>query len=96
MLNRRQFLVRTGAAGAALALPWYFETRAALAFSQSIGLKKFVQPLRGVGPGGIPVAVPDAFPAPVTGVTHYSLTIAQFTDQLHPHLGPTVLWGYTP
>jgi len=67
-----------------------------LAFSQSTGLQKFVQPLRGVGPGGIPVAAPDAFPAPVTGVKHYSLRIAQFTDQLHPHLDPTTLWGYNP
>jgi FtsP/CotA-like multicopper oxidase with cupredoxin domain len=52
--------------------------------------------LRGIGPGGIPVAAPDAFPAPVTGVTRYSLTIGQFTDQLHPGLGPTTLWGYHP
>ncbi len=86
----------TVAAGAALAVPWYFDSRSAFAFFQSMGLQKFVQPLRGVGPGGIPVAAPDAFPAPVTGVTHYSLTIAQFTDQLHPNLGPTTLWGYNP
>ena len=64
--------------------------------TRASGLKKFIQPLRGVGPGGIPVAAPDAFSAPVTGVTHYSLTIAQFTDQLHPYLGPTKLWGYNP
>jgi spore coat protein A len=67
-----------------------------LAFYQSTGLQKFTQPLRGVGPGGILVAAPDAFPAPVTGVIHYSLTIAQFTDQLHPTLSPTTLWGYQP
>jgi spore coat protein A len=89
-------LAGTVVAGAALAVPWYFETRAARAFYQSTGLQKFVQPLRGVGPGGIPVAVPDAFPAPVTGVTHYSLTIAQFKDRLHPSLGKTTLWGYNP
>lgn len=94
--TRRQFLTRTAAVGAALALPWYFDTRRAFAFYQSTGLQKFAQPLRGVGPGGIPVAVPDAFPAPVTGVTHYSLTIGQFTDQLHPNLSPTTLWGYNP
>jgi spore coat protein A len=34
--------------------------------------------------------------APVTGVTHYSLTIAQLADQLHPALGLTTLWGYNP
>src|SRR6266566_3164603 len=96
MITRRQFLKATAAAGAALAVPWYFDTRTALAFYQSTGLQKFAQSLRGVGPGEIPVAAPDAFPAPVTGVTHYSLTIAQFRDQLHPHLGPTTLWGYNP
>ncbi len=96
MLNRRQFLAYTLAAGAALGVPWYFTTGEVFAFYQSTRLRKFVQPLRGVGPGGIPVAAPDAFPAPVTGVTHYSFTIAQFTDQLHPNLGPTTLWGYNP
>lgn len=95
-ITRRQFLAGTVAAGAALAVPWYFDTRAAFAFYQSPGLRKFAQPLRGVGPRGIPVAAPDAFPAPATGVTHYSLAIAQFTDQLHPTLGPTTLWGYHP
>jgi spore coat protein A len=95
-ITRRQFMAGTVVAGAALAVPWYFDTSSALAFYQSTGLQKFAQPLRGVGPGGIPVATPDAFAAPVTGVTHYSLTIAQFTDQLHPKLGPTTLWGYNP
>jgi spore coat protein A len=95
-ITRRQFMAGTVVAGAALAVPWYFDTGSAFAFYQSKGLQKFVQPLRGVGPGGIPVAAPDAFKAPVTGVTHYSLTIAQFRDQLHPSLSPTKLWGYNP
>jgi spore coat protein A len=95
-ITRRRFLAGTVAAGAALAVPWYSDTRAALAFYQSARLRKFIQPLRSVGPGGIPVAAPDAFPAPVTGAAHYSLTIEQFTDQLHPDLGPTTLWGYRP
>lgn len=96
MMNRRQFLKGAAAVGAALAVPWYFHPRSALAFYQSAGLEKFIQPLRGVGPGGIPVAAPDAFAAPVTGVTHYSIRIAQFTDQVHPNLGPTTFWGYNP
>jgi len=96
MINRRQFLKAAAAAGAALAIPWYFDTRSAFAFYQSMGLQKFAQPLRGVGPGGIPVAAADAFKAPITGVTHYSITIGQFKDQLHPNLGPTTLWGYNP
>jgi spore coat protein A, manganese oxidase len=95
-ITRRQFMAGTVMAGAALAVPWYFESRSAFAFNQSIGLQKFIQPLRGVGPGGIAVAAPDAFAAPVTGVMHYSLSIAQFRDQLHPSLGPTKLWGYHP
>ena len=95
-ITRRQFMAGTVVAGAALAVPWYFDTRAAFAFYQSQGLRMFAQPLRGVGPRGIPVVAPDAFPSLVTGVTHYSLTIAQFKDQLHPQLGPTTLWGYNP
>src|SRR5690242_2267065 len=95
-ITRRQLLVRTAAIGAALAVPWYLDSRAALACYQSKRLRKFIQPLRGIGPRGIPVALPDAFSAPVTGATHYSLTIRQFTDQLHPALGPATLWGYNP
>jgi spore coat protein A len=65
-------------------------------FNQSPPLAKFIQPLRGVGPGGIPVALPDAAPAPVTGAVHYSFNVGQFTDQLHPYMGPTTLLGYSP
>jgi spore coat protein A, manganese oxidase len=95
-ITRRQLLAGTVVAGAALAVPWYFNSRPAFAFYQSTGLEKFAQPLRGVGPGGIPVATHDAFRAPVTGVTHYSLTIEQFKDKLHPALDKTTLWGYNP
>jgi spore coat protein A len=70
--------------------------RRAYAFYQSPALKKFAQPLRGVGPGGIPVALPNGTPAPVTGAVHYSMNIGQYTDQLHPAQGPTTLWGYSP
>ena len=92
-MNRRDFL-RTGAGAAAL-----LATRQrAYAFAQSPDLPKFIQPLRGVGgPGGIPVAVPDS---PTKGwwqpgVTHYTIDIGQFTDQLHPDLpNPTRLWGF--
>jgi hypothetical protein len=90
-ITRRQLLAHTFGVGAALAAPWYFDVRNAFPFHASKGLKKFHQPLRGIGPGGIPVATPDAFVAPTTGVTHYSLFIRQFTDQLHPDLGGTTL-----
>jgi FtsP/CotA-like multicopper oxidase with cupredoxin domain len=99
-VTRRQVIKAAGLAGAALAVPWEVlvaqRPRRAFAFYQSAGLRKFVQPMRGVGPGGIPVAAPDSLPAPVTGVTHYSLRIGQFADVLHPDLGPTTLWGYNP
>ncbi|HEY7414621.1 MAG TPA: multicopper oxidase domain-containing protein [Ktedonobacteraceae bacterium] len=95
-ITRRHFLMSAAAAGTALVVPWYFGARPAFAFYQSVGLQKFVQPLRSVGPGGIPIAAPDAFLAPVTGVTHYSLTTSQFTDRLHPDLDSTILRGYNP
>jgi spore coat protein A len=80
-----------------------FGAGAGWAFAQSNGLRKFRDlsgnplPLRGLGPAGISVAVPDATLAPVTGVTHYSMAIGQFTDQLHPDLpNPTTLRGFIP
>jgi spore coat protein A, manganese oxidase len=96
-LSRRQFLKGAAIAGAALALPLKFGVRESHAFYQtSPGLEKWKTLLRGVGPGQIPVAAADPFKAPVTGVTHYRIDIKQFTDQLHPDLGPTTLWGYNP
>jgi len=72
--------------------------RRARAFQQSPALQKYVQPLPDIGGvGGIPVAIADPDPAPVTGVDHYTIRLAQLTDQLHPGLsGPTTLWGYVP
>ena len=98
MLSRRQFIALTAMAAVGVAVPLELLSNAAptFAFYQSAGLKKFAQPLRGVGPGGIPVALPDKKKAPVTGADHYSLNIGQFQDQLHPSLGPTTLWGYSP
>ena len=90
MINRRQFMQTTAGAAALLAMRRY-----AYAFSQSPALKKFTQPMRGVGPGGIPVAASDGI-APVTGATHYSLNIGQYQDTLYPGLEQTTLWGYSP
>src|SRR5215471_13581037 len=90
MINRRQFMQATAGTAALLALK-----RRALAFYQTMPLKKFAQPFRNVGPGGIPVAMPDGT-ASVTGAVHYSLNIGQYQDRLHPALGPTTLWGYSP
>jgi spore coat protein A len=95
-ISRRQFLKGAAAVGVGAALPLKFGVRSAHAFYQSPGLQRWKTALRGVGPGGIPVAIPDAAIAPVTGVAHYTINIQQFTDQLHPSLGPTTLWGYYP
>ena len=97
MSNRREFVKRVVIGGAGLALYGGFTDRAWGFYQttpQSTPLWKTA--FRGVGPGGIPVAAPDALPAPVTGKTHYTINIGQFRDQIHPTLGPTTLWGYNP
>ncbi len=97
MLNRRDLIKKGLGVGAGLALGRWGKWGSVYAFNQSPGIPLFGTTLRGVGPGGIPVAAPDAFPAPVTGVTHYSIDINQFTDSgVCPTLGPTTLWGYNP
>ena len=93
LMNRRHFLQASAGAAAAYFAGLHF----AYTFQQSpTGITKFTQPLRGVGPGGIPIALQDGTRAPVTGAVHYSLNLSQYTDQLHPALGPTTLWGYSP
>ena len=97
-LSRRQFIKGAAVIGAGLALPLKFGVRSAHAFYQSPGLEKYLNILRSVGPGLIPVAIPDGTQAPITNVTHYKINVQQFTDQLHPTFGPnsTRLWGYNP
>ncbi len=98
MSTRRDFIKTTITVGAGVALYHGFASQEASAFYQTTpqSTPLWRTAFRGVGPGGIPVAGPDSFRAPVTGVTHYTLGINQFTDQLHPNLGPTTLWGYNP
>src|SRR4030042_1204486 len=100
MITRRQFLRFSAIAGAAAVVPWKMAVREAYAQYgvNSPSLQKFVAPMRGIGGTGIPVATPDAAAAPVTGVTHYTINIQQFTDQLHPALPApgTKLWGFNP
>ncbi len=75
------------------------------AFYQSPpGLTLFTETLRGSDATSlatqIGIAAPDPAPtvAPVTGVTHYTIGIQQFTDRLHSFFAPssTTLWGYVP
>jgi spore coat protein A, manganese oxidase len=103
--TRRQFLRVSAMAGAAAVLPLKFGVSSAQAFYNTPsstgfnGIPLFKTALRGVGPGGIPVAMPDAWSAPVTGVKHYSILIGQFQDQIIKSgygFGPTTLWGYVP
>lgn len=68
-------------------------------FVHSPPLQKYAQELRGVGPGGIPVAVPNGTKKYLGGAVkadHYTIDINQYTDQLHPALPVTTLWGYNP
>ncbi len=105
MITRRGFLKLSAAAGASLMFPWgklpvlksiRSNPSVAYAFSQSDHLRKFIQPLRKVG-ADIPIAQPDSARQSwwQPGVTHYTIDVGQFTDQLHPDLpNPTRLWGF--
>ena len=100
MISRRKFLKITAMAGAAVLLPIRFAGRGqAWAFSQSpLNIRKFVVPLPGLGPTGIPALTPKTALDPKTGLVtdFYSIQMAQFTQQLHPDLpGATKLWGYS-
>ncbi len=96
-ITRRKFLGISAVTMASTVLPWKFGMRDAYAFYQSSGIPLFGTTLRGAGPGGIPVAIPDSWLAPVTGVTHYTIGIGQFSDAgVCPALGETSLWGFMP
>ena len=89
------------ATGAATMLPWqrvyayYLTPGAPIPGQRWPGVAKFATTLRGAGPGGIPIAASDGV-STVTGATHYSFDIGEFTDVLHPSLGRTTLWGFNP
>jgi spore coat protein A len=73
----------------------------AFAFGQSpINLGKFIMPLPGLGPGGIPVASPTSKLDPKTGLLtdYYTISARQSYHEFHPDL-PGVgskIWGYAP
>ena len=91
-MTRRAFLHRTAVIGTGLAV-CRFGLRPTLAAANSQYLSKWIQPLRGLGPDGIPVL--SAVDDPVFENTKfYQVTAGEFEDQLHPDLGPTRLWGY--
>ena len=94
-MDRRKFLKIIGASAAMAAIPWRFDLRQGLqgarahAFAQSlfangVGLTKFVDPLPGLGPTGIPVAASDRTHLwPLGKATHYSIDIGQYNQVLH-------------
>jgi len=84
MPTRREFLKTSLVAGTALALFRGSEGKI-WAYAQSPKLRKFVAPLPGLGPTGIPVATPatnSAWP----GADFYQLSAQQYTQQMHPDL----------
>ena len=97
-LSRRQFLKGSMMAGAYLAAGGagaLWRPRRAYAYALSPNLQKFMQPLRNPLTGGIPLAASDGVRKwGVQTATHYTIGISQYTDQLHPKLPPTKLWGY--
>ncbi|HEY3309601.1 MAG TPA: multicopper oxidase domain-containing protein [Desulfuromonadaceae bacterium] len=100
-ISRRRFLHMSALAGGAMFLPapfrWMGAGRAEAFYQTPSLIPLFGTKLRGIGPGGIPVAIPNSWKASVTGVTSYSLTIKQFQDRgVCPTLGPTTLWGFCP
>jgi len=93
MPTRREFLKTTIVAGTAFALFRGSEGKI-WAYAQSPKLRKFVAPLPGLGPDGIPVATAgsnEAWP----DADFYELSAQQYTQKMHPDLpNPTKLWGY--
>lgn len=99
MSSRRDFIKTSLVTGAGLTMFGGFSSKMAWAFYQTTpnSTPLWRTAFRGVGPGGIPVVAPDPFTAPTTGAkTHYTIDIGEFTDQLHPSLGSTKLWGFNP
>jgi len=97
-ISRRKFLQISGLAAGATMLPMpvsWLGRLDALAYYQSPMIPLYKNTLRGIGQ--IPVAAADPTPAPVTGVTHYTLDVVQFQDQLTGGvLGNTTLRGFHP
>ncbi len=87
-ISRRKF-IKAGAltAGVLLSARW---TKSYAAVSNS-NLTKFIQPLRDVTAGAIPIAAKDTG---WSGVDHYTLSVSKYADQLHPDQGATRLFGY--
>ncbi len=95
-ITRRQFLKGAVVTGIGMALPLKFGIRRALPFSQSpLGIKKFVTPLTGLGPTGIPALTPNT--TTFRGTDYYEIVARQFSQTIYDQPGLTLtpkFWGY--
>ncbi len=96
MITRRQFLKATAATAAVASVGGFLRPRRAFAFNQSpLGIKKFVTPLNGLGPTGIPVLTPNTTKYP--GTDYYEIVARQFSQTIYDDgtlkIAPK-FWGY--
>jgi len=92
-ITRRRFIGASALVGAGVALA------GRRVFGQAPPrweLPKFVAPLPGIGPGGIPIAVPNKRIYNQTGAQadFYRIVMGQYRHRFHPDLPATRLWGY--
>jgi len=96
LMNRREFLCKTGAAAAAFSTGPHLLAQAGAAPRRPLDartLKPFVDPLP------VPsVLQPDGVrPSPIDStakIPHYRIAMRQAVTQLHPDLKPTHFWGF--
>lgn len=92
-MDRRTFLKAGSLFSVGAATGLFVSTQKAWAYSQSMPLAKFIQPLRRFG-ADIPFARPDG--TGFGGATHYTITMEEISDVLHPAMASgTRLWAYT-
>lgn len=92
-MDRRIFLKTGSLFTVGAATGTIFSLQGAWAFSQSMALEKFIQPLRRFG-SDIPFAASDG--KGFNGATHYTISMEEISDVLHPSVAAgTRLWAYT-
>ena len=96
MTSRREFIKTSAALGAGVMLGGSWKFARAFYQTPANSIPLFMNTLRGVGPGGIPVAAPDAVQPTWAYGAHYTLDVRQYQDQILPSGPTTTLWGYNP
>ncbi len=96
MITSRRRFIQTSAlasAGVAIAGRRVFGQSGLLPYKGLPNLRKFIAPLPGLGPAGIPVAAPNKSLYP--GTDYYRIVLGQYRQQMHPDIPTgTKLWGY--